>query len=93
MARLTRVDVALFFGVFGLACTVIVVTAVAGSSANWPLFALPVLALAAMFVRSAKVRLAAALGMCAWCVLAAASVGMFLVPAAVTMFWAARGTQ
>ena len=78
----------LFFGVAGLACTAVIVATQADSVS--PLLALPVVALAAMFVRARAVRVAAAVVMCAWCAVAAASVGIFLAPCAATMVVAAR---
>ena len=78
----------LFLGVAGLACTAVIVATQADSFS--PLLLLPFAALAAAFVPSRGVRIAAAAAMCAWCVLAAASVGMFLVPCAVAMVIAAR---
>jgi len=78
----------LFFGVAGLACTAVIVATQADSFS--PLLVLPFAALAAAVVPSRAVRIAGAVVMCVWCVLAAASVGMFLVPCAVAMLIAAR---
>ena len=87
MARLT----ALLLGAFGIGCTAVVVAAQADlSSLNWPLLALPVAALAAVLAPSVGVRRVAATGMCVWCCLAAASVGIFLAPCAAAMIVAAR---
>jgi hypothetical protein len=49
-----------------------------------------VAALAAELVPSLAARRVAALAMCAWCFIAAASVGLFLVPCAVALVLAAR---
>ena len=76
-----------FFGIVGLACTAVIVATQADSVS--PLLALPVVALAAIFVPSRAVRVAAAVVMCAWCAVAAASVGMFLAPCAAAMVVAA----
>jgi len=77
-----RVIVAL--GVLGLACTATIVVSQADSIS--PLLGIPVVALAAATVTP---RLAA-ITMCAWCCLAAASVGIFLVPCAAVMVAGAR---
>ena len=79
MGRLT-----LALGLFGLACTGAILVTQADSVS--PLFAVPVVALAASVVAP---RLAA-VAMCAWCCLAAASVGLFLAPCAAAMVVTAR---
>ncbi len=79
MGRLT-----LFFGAFGLASTAAIVVTQADSIS--PFLALPVGALAAA---AAAPRLAA-VAMCVWCCLAAASVGIFMAPCAAAMVVAAR---
>jgi hypothetical protein len=61
--------VTLALGVFGLACTAVVVVTQADSVS--PFLALPVASLAAFGVAPRS----AAVAMCAWCCLAAASVG------------------
>jgi hypothetical protein len=80
--------VTLFFGLFGLACTAAVVAAQADSVS--PFLALPVVALTAALLPSRAVRAVAALAMCLWCCLAAASVGILLAPCAAGMVAAAR---
>jgi hypothetical protein len=74
----------LALGVFGLACTAAIVVTQAGSIS--PFLALPVGALAAAAVAPRV----AAVAMCVWCCLAAASVGIFLAPCAAAMIVAAR---
>jgi hypothetical protein len=74
----------LALGVFGLACTAVIVATQADSIS--PLLALPVAALAAAAVAPRF----AAVAMCVWCCLAAASVGIFLAPCAASMVVAAR---
>jgi len=78
--------VTLALGVFGLACSAVIVVMQADSVS--PFFALPVaaLVLAAFGVAPRS----AAVAMCAWCCLAAASVGMFMVPCAAAMVAGAR---
>ena len=76
--------VTLALGVFGLACTAVIVATQANSVS--PLLALPVASLTAFAVAPRS----AAVAMCVWCCLAAASVGMFMVPCAAAMVAGAR---
>jgi hypothetical protein len=79
MGRLT-----LALGLLGLTCTGAIVVTQADSVS--PLLAVPVVALAG----SAVAPRLGAVAMCAWCCLAAASVGMFLAPCAAAMIVRAR---
>jgi hypothetical protein len=76
--------VTLAFGVFGLACSAVIVAAQADSFS--PLLALPVAALAGATVAPRF----AAVAMCAWCCLS--SLGLFMAPCAAAMVAGARRT-
>jgi hypothetical protein len=74
-----------FFGVYGLACTAVLVATTGGSVS--PLLAIPVVALAAAAVAP---RLAAS-AMCAWCCLS--FLGLFMAPCAAGLIAAARSAS
>ena len=60
------------------------------ASVRWPLVIAPLVAAALpVAFPSRRVRIAAAVVFGAWCLLAAASVGLFFVPAALVSTWAA----
>jgi hypothetical protein len=62
-------------------------------SPNWPLLAVPLVALVAAFAGSKAIRGTGAAVMCGWCCLAAASLGLFFAPCAAAMISAARKTR
>jgi len=61
------------------------------SSLNWPLLAVPLVALLAVFAGSKAIRGTAAAVMCGWCCLG--SLGLFFAPCAAAMIAAARETR
>jgi hypothetical protein len=72
------------FGVFGLACTAVIIATQADSFS--PLLALPV---AALGVATVAPRVGA-IAMCAWCCIS--SLGLFMAPCAAAMVASARRT-
>jgi hypothetical protein len=86
---------ALLAGVFGAGCAAILLASQSDpSTLNWPLILVPavVVPLPLLLPRVA-VRRAAAAVMCVWCLLAAASLGLFFVPCLMLMIGAARGVD
>jgi hypothetical protein len=77
--------VTLALGVFGLACTAVIVVTQADSVS--PFLALPVSALAGATLAPRF----AAVAMCAWCCLC--SLGLFMAPCAAAMLASARRTS
>jgi hypothetical protein len=61
------------------------------SSLNWPLLAVPLVALLAVFAGSKAIRGTGAAVMCGWCCLG--SLGLFFAPGAAAMIAAARETR
>ena len=83
---------ALFGGVVGAVCAGVVIAAQADpSSLNWPLILVPAAVVPLpLLVPGRAFRVGAATVMAIWCLLAAASIGMFFVPCLLLMIIAAK---
>jgi FtsH-binding integral membrane protein len=82
----------LLTGALGALCAGVLIAAQEQpSSLNWPLLAVPLVALLAVFAGSKAIRGTGAAVMCGWCCLG--SLGLFLSPCAVAMIAAARETR
>jgi hypothetical protein len=88
MGRLTNLTV-LVTGTLGAVCAGFLITGQEQpSSRNWPLLAVPLVAVPAVFAGSKAIRGTGAAVLCGWCCLG--SLGLFFAPCAAAMIAAAR---
>ena len=91
MGRVSTLTV-LLSGALGVICAGFLIAAQEQpSSLNWPLLAVPLVALLAVFSGSKAIRGTGAAVMCGWCCLG--SLGLFFAPCAAAMIAAARETR
>ena len=91
MGRVSTLTV-LLTGALGALCAGFLIAAQEQpSSLNWPLLAVPLVALLAVFAGSKAIRGTGAAVMCGWCCLG--SLGLFFAPCAAAMISAARETR
>jgi hypothetical protein len=81
--------VALLTGALGVVCAGFIIAAQADAAPlNWPLLAVPLVAVPGALAGSKVIRGGAAVVMCGWCCLG--SIGLFFAPCAAAMISAAR---